>query len=170
MDGLGGRVTTGNMRRPRIWKAGQVVEELGTTHLFGLSGPWEADRAQSRGLDPFLGRAAGPGQPPSRTCLPGQQRHPGLPVWHAGDQKHQVPRPQELGESGPPPARAGPSLLLLGLPEQTTCPRPLRRWLHLLRCGSRLSSPSSPLPPKHTLTCHLHIALVLQANPLNLLH
>ena len=66
MDGLGGRVTTGNMRRPRIWKAGQVVEELGTTHLFGLSGPWEADRAQSRGLDPFLGRAAGPGQPPSR--------------------------------------------------------------------------------------------------------
>lgn len=52
------------------------------------------------------------------------------------------------------PQRApGPSLPLLGSPEQTACRRPLRRQLHLLRCGSRLGSPSSPLPPKHTLTC-----------------
>ena len=46
------------------------------------------------------------------------------------------------------PQRApGPSLPLLGSPEQTACRRPLRRQLHLLRCGSRLGSPSSPLPP-----------------------
>ena len=67
-------------------ESGPVVEELETTHLFGFSGPWEAGRVQSRGLDPFLG--LGPGQPPSHACLAGQQRHPGLPVWHAGDQEH----------------------------------------------------------------------------------
>lgn len=61
----------------------------------GASPAPSARRAET----PSQGEQAGRAALPDCACLAGEQRHPGLPVRDACDQKHQVPRPQELGKS-----------------------------------------------------------------------
>lgn len=147
MDALGGKGSNWKYERPWIWKRAGSWEELETTHPFGVSGPWGQTECRA-GPGPLLGTVlmAAPGQPPSRACLPGQQRHPGLPVRMPVTRNTKCLDLKSSGESGPPAAHRVPLSLCWAHPSQTAC-RPLGAGCYApLWVSPRLSKqpPSSP--------------------------